>query len=134
MKLLTKKEKLEIHKLLLELYPHRRCALEYSTPFELLVASRLSAQCTDVRVNIVTEDLFKKYRTPQDFASLTVEELEPMIRSCGLGNTKARDIIAASKKVIELGGIPNTMDGMLSIPGIGRKIFFSARYSNSPAL
>ncbi|MBO5299868.1 MAG: endonuclease III [Clostridia bacterium] len=122
MKLLTKKEKLEIHKLLLELYPHRRCALEYSTPFELLVASRLSAQCTDVRVNIVTEELFKKYRTPQDFASLTVEELEPMIRSCGLGNTKARDIIAASKKVIELGGIPNTMDGMLSIPGIGRKI------------
>ena len=122
MKLLTKKEKLEIHKLLLELYPHRRCALEYSTPFELLVASRLSAQCTDVRVNIVTEDLFKKYRTPQDFASLTVEELEPMIRSCGLGNTKARDIIAASKKVIELGGIPDTMDGMLSIPGIGRKI------------
>ena len=122
MKLLTKKEKLEIHKLLLELYPHRRCALEYSTPFELLVASRLSAQCTDVRVNIVTEDLFKKYRTPQDFASLTVEELEPMIRSCGLGNTKARDIIAASKKVLELGGIPNTMDGMLSIPGIGRKI------------
>ena len=122
MKLLTKKEKLEIHKLLLELYPHRRCALEYSTPFELLVASRLSAQCTDVRVNIVTEELFKKYRTPQDFASLTVEELEPMIRSCGLGNTKARDIIAASKKVLELGGIPNTMDGMLSIPGIGRKI------------
>ena len=122
MKLLTKKEKLEIHKLLLELYPHRRCALEYSTPFELLVASRLSAQCTDVRVNIVTEDLFKKYRTPQDFASLTVEELEPMIRSCGLGNTKARDIIAASKKVLELGGIPDTMDGMLSIPGIGRKI------------
>lgn len=122
MKLLTKKEKLEIHKLLLELYPHRRCALEYSTPFELLVASRLSAQCTDVRVNIVTEELFKKYRTPQDFASLTVEELEPMIRSCGLGNTKARDIIAASKKVLELGGIPDTMDGMLSIPGIGRKI------------
>lgn len=122
MKLLTKKEKLEIHKLLLELYPHRRCALEYSTPFELLVASRLSAQCTDVRVNIVTEELFKKYSTPQDFASLTVEELEPMIRSCGLGNTKARDIIAASKKVIELGGIPDTMDGMLSIPGIGRKI------------
>ena len=97
-------------------------ALKFSTPFELLIAVILSAQCTDVRVNIVTEDLFKKYRTPQDFASLTVEELEPMIRSCGLGNTKARDIIAASKKVLELGGIPNTMDGMLSIPGIGRKI------------
>ncbi|MBE6896893.1 MAG: endonuclease III [Ruminococcaceae bacterium] len=122
MKLLTKKEKLEIHKLLLELYPHRRCALEYSTPFELLVASRLSAQCTDVRVNIVTEELFKKYSKPEDFAELSVKQLEPMIRSCGLGNTKARDIIAASKKVIELGGIPDTMDGMLSIPGIGRKI------------
>lgn len=122
MKLLTKKEKLEIHRLLLELYPHRRCALEYSTPFELLVASRLSAQCTDIRVNLVTEELFKKYSTPEDFADLTVEQLEPMIRSCGLGNTKARDIIAASKKIIELGGIPETMDGMLSVPGIGRKI------------
>jgi len=73
MKLLTKKEKLEIHKLLLELYPHRRCALEYSTPFELLVASRLSAQCTDVRVNIVTEELFKKYSKPEDFAELSVK-------------------------------------------------------------
>lgn len=122
MKLLTKKEKLEIHKLLLELYPNRRCALEYSTPFELLVASRLSAQCTDVRVNIVTAELFKKYSKPEDFAYLTVEQLEPMIRSCGLGNTKAKDIIGAAKRVIELGGIPETMDGMLSIPGIGRKI------------
>jgi len=121
-KLLTKKEALSIHDLLLEHYPNRRCALEYNSPFELLVASRLSAQCTDVRVNIVTAELFKKYSTPEDFANLTVEELEPLIRSCGLGNTKAKDIIGAAKKVIELGSIPDTMDGMLSIPGIGRKI------------
>jgi len=121
-KLLTKKEKLEICGLLLEMYPQRRCALDYSTPFELFVSSRLSAQCTDVRVNIVTEELFRKYSTPEDFAALSPEELEPMIRSCGLGNTKARDIIAASKKIIELGGIPDTMEGMLSLPGVGRKI------------
>ncbi len=122
MKLLSKKEKLEIHKILLDLYPESRCALEYSSPFELLVASRLSAQCTDERVNKVTKELFKKHKTPEDFALLTAEELEPEIRSCGLGNTKARDIIAASRKIIELGKIPETMAGMLELPGVGRKI------------
>ena len=122
MKLLSKQEKLEIHRLLLEPYPRRRCALEYSTPFELFVASRLSAQCTDIRVNIVTEELFKQYSSPEQFASLSVETLEPLIRSCGLGNTKARDIIAASKKIVELGKIPDDMEGMLSLPGVGRKI------------
>lgn len=121
-RLLSRKDGLEICRLLLEMYPKKRCALDYSSPFELLVASRLSAQCTDVRVNLVTDVLFRKYRTPEDFAALSNEELEPMIRSCGLGNTKAKDIIAASKKVIELGEIPDTMEGMLSIPGVGRKI------------
>lgn len=122
MKLLSKKEKLEIHGILLDLYPHRRCALDYSSPFELFVASRLSAQCTDVRVNIVTDELFKKYKTPEEFAALSVDELEPIIRSCGLGKTKARDIIAASKIISETGRIPDTMDGMLALPGVGRKI------------
>ena len=122
MKLLSKKEKLEIHKILLDLYPESRCALEYSSPFELFVASRLSAQCTDERVNKVTKELFKKHKTPEDFALLTAEELEPEIRSCGLRNTKARDIIAASRKIIELGKIPETMAGMLELPGVGRKI------------
>ncbi len=122
MKLLSKKEKLEIHRILLDLYPESRCALEFSSPFELFVASRLSAQCTDERVNKVTEELFKKYKTPNDFASLTVEELEPEIRSCGLGNTKARDIIASSKIIAETGKIPETMDEMLKLPGVGRKI------------
>ena len=70
MKLLSKKEKLEIHKILLDLYPESRCALEYSSPFELFVASRLSAQCTDERVNKVTKELFKKHKTPEDFLSL----------------------------------------------------------------
>lgn len=120
--LLTPDRILEVHRSLLEMYPQRRCALEYSSPFELLIASRLSAQCTDIRVNIVTKKLFGLYKTPEDFALLSVEELEPLIRSCGLGRTKARDIIAASKKIIELGGIPDTMDGLLSLPGIGRKI------------
>ncbi len=122
MKLLSKKEKLEIHAILLDIYPHRRCALDYSSPFELFVASRLSAQCTDVRVNIVTRELFEKYNTPEQFAALSQDELEPLIRSCGLGKTKARDIIAASEIIAKLGTIPDTMEGMLALPGVGRKI------------
>ena len=122
MKILSKKEKLEIHKILLDLYPESRCALEYSSPFELFVASRLSAQCTDERVNKVTEELFKKYKTPEQFSNLTIELLEPEIRSCGLGNTKARDIIAASKQIAALGKIPDTMEELLKLPGVGRKI------------
>ena len=120
--LLSRDECLEIHKRLLELYPHRRCALDYSSPFELFVASRLSAQCTDIRVNLVTTELFKEYKTPEDFAALTVEELEPKIRSCGLGKSKAKDIIEASKQLCELGKIPDTMEGMLALRGVGRKI------------
>lgn len=123
MMLISKETALEIHKRLLNLYPERKCALNFKSPYELLVASRLSAQCTDIRVNIVTEELFKKYPTEKDLAEAEFEDVASIIKSCGLGNTKARDIIAASKQLCELNGVlPDTMDGLLQIKGVGRKI------------
>lgn len=122
-KLLSKKNALEIHKRLLELYPERKCALNFKSPYELLVASRLSAQCTDIRVNIVTEELFKKYPNEKALSEAEFEDVAKTIKSCGLGNTKARDIIEASKQLHELGGVlPDNMDGLLKIKGVGRKI------------
>lgn len=103
-------------------YPDVKCALDFSSPLELLVASRLSAQCTDVRVNIVCKELFKKYKTVSDFANADREELEKMIFSCGLYRTKARDIIAAAKKLEETGNFPETLEEFCSLPGVGRKI------------
>ena len=103
-------------------YPDVKCALDFSSPLELLVASRLSAQCTDVSVNIVCKELFKKYKTVSDFANADREELEKMIFSCGLYRTKARDIIAAAKKLEETGKFPETLEEFCSLPGVGRKI------------
>lgn len=110
-----------IEKLFAE-YPDVKCALEFSSPLELLVASRLSAQCTDVRVNIVCRELFKKYKTVSDFASANREELEKIIYSCGLYRSKARDIIAAAKMLEETGHFPETIDEFCKVPGVGRKI------------
>ncbi len=121
--LISKKKALEIHKRLLDAYPERKCALNFKNQYELLVASRLSAQCTDIRVNIVTEELFRKYPTEKDLAEAEFEDVAATIKSCGLGNTKARDIIEASKQLCELNGIlPDTMDELLKIKGVGRKI------------
>ena len=107
--------------LLLAEYPHKRCALDYNSPFELLVASRLSAQCTDARVNIVSAILFKRYKTIEDYATADIIEMEKLVYSCGFYHIKARDIIEAAQMVKEK-GFPKTMDEMLLIPGIGRKI------------
>ena len=109
---------------ILELYPSGECALEFSDAFELLVASRLSAQCTDVRVNIVTSEMFKKLKTPEDYAEADITEIENYIRSCGLYHTKARDIKAMSQMIIDDfgGNIPDNMDDLLRLPGVGRKI------------
>ncbi len=103
-------------------YPEVKCALNFSSPLELLVASRLSAQCTDVRVNIVCEELFKKYKTVSDFANADKEELEKMIFSCGLYRSKARDIIAAAKQLEETGSFPETIEEFCGLAGVGRKI------------
>ncbi|RMD58173.1 MAG: endonuclease III, partial [Nitrospirae bacterium] len=113
----------EIIRRLREEYPNSRTALRYETPFQLLIATMLSAQCTDERVNQVTEKLFKKYKTPHDFARLKQEELEGEIRSTGFFRNKAKNIIAASKKILEeFGGeVPDTMDSLIKLPGVARK-------------
>lgn len=106
-----------------QIYPEVYCALEYSAPHELMIATRLSAQCTDKRVNLVTKELFRKYKSVGDFADADISEVTELIRACGLGNTKARDIVSACEKLRrEFGGtIPDSMDGLLSLPGVGRK-------------
>jgi endonuclease-3 len=106
-----------------EMYPNATCALHHKNPWELLVATILSAQCTDKRVNEVTPGLFAKYPTPLDFAAVRPEVLAQDIRSTGFFNNKAKSIVGAAQKVIrDFGGVvPKTMDEMLSIPGAARK-------------
>ncbi len=105
------------------MYPKATCALHHRNPFELLIATILSAQCTDKRVNEVTPGLFEKYPTPLDFASVRQEVLANDIRSTGFFNNKAKSIIGAAKKVVnDFGGeVPRTMEEMLTIPGAARK-------------
>lgn len=113
----------EAIKVLDRLYPEALCSLDYDTPFQLLVAARLSAMCTDARVNIVTRELFSKYPTPEAFLTASEDEVEAIIHPCGLGHTKAKSILGMAKGVAELGGnIPDTMEGLLLLPGVGRKI------------
>ncbi|MBI5323942.1 MAG: endonuclease III [Ignavibacteriae bacterium] len=104
-------------------YPFAQIQLEYENPFELMVSTILSAQCTDARVNIVTEKLFKKYRKPKDYLKVPIEELEKDIYSTGYYKAKARHIRAATKVILEnfKGEVPGTMDELLSLPGVGRK-------------
>ena len=105
------------------MYPNATCALHHSNPWELLVATILSAQCTDKRVNQVTPGLFAKYPTPADFAAVRPQVLAEDIRSTGFFNNKAKSIVGAAKKITsEFGGqVPRTMDEMLTIPGAARK-------------
>lgn len=104
-------------------YPNAKCSLSYSTPHELLVATILSAQCTDQRVNRVTRQLFEKYRSPEDYAYAAVEDLARDIHSCGYHNQKAKSIVGASLKIVEeFGGkVPGTMEALVGLPGVGRK-------------
>jgi len=113
----------EILKRLDQLYPDVTCALTHSNAWELLVATILSAQSTDVNVNRVTPVLFRKYPTVQDFAALTPEQLEPDIRSTGFFRNKSRSVVGAAKKVVsEFGGeVPDDMDQLLTLPGVARK-------------
>lgn len=106
-----------------ELYPVVGTELDYQTPFELLVAAILSAQCTDKQVNRITERLFKKYNTPQDFAALTPEELAEDIKSCGLYRNKSKYIVEASRAILSRhnGIVPRVRSELEALPGIGRK-------------
>ena len=105
------------------LFPNPDCELNFNSPFELLVAVILSAQCTDKRVNMVTKELFKKYNSPQDFVSIPLEELEKLIHSCGFYHNKAVAIKKASKDIIERfnGEVPSDFDDLCSLSGVGRK-------------
>jgi endonuclease-3 len=115
-----------VHEILLRLdkmYPGATCALRHENPWQLLVATILSAQCTDKRVNEVTPALFAKYPTPEDFAAVRPEVLAEDIRSTGFFNNKAKSITGAARRVVsEFGGqVPRTMEEMLTIPGAARK-------------
>ena len=104
-------------------YPDPRCALEYEKDYELMIAVRLSAQCTDARVNLVTPALFAHFPTLDAFADADVSEVEEFVRTCGFFRQKAHDIVAACRILRdEYGGrVPNSMDALLRLPGVGRK-------------
>lgn len=105
------------------LYPDIKIQLDFTNPFELLIATILSAQCTDARVNIVTKKLFQKYLTPVDYLKVPVEELESEIFSTGFYKAKAKNIRGACQKIINdyNGNVPSTMEELLTLPGVGRK-------------
>lgn len=105
------------------MHPNARCELDFSTPFELLVAVILSAQCTDKRVNMITKDLFRSLNTPKQFAEVPQEKLEKMIHSCGFYHNKAKNIIGCSKAILERfgGQVPQTVDELVTLDGVGRK-------------
>ena len=105
------------------LYPDAKTSLNFSNPLELLVATQLSAQSTDERVNMVTAELFKKYRRVEDYATVSREELEKDIKSTGFYHTKAKNIRAAAQRILtNYGGeVPHTMEDLLTLPGVGRK-------------
>lgn len=121
---MTKKERVS---LLLELmdkeYPEVKCSLNYSNPLEMLIATQLSAQCTDARVNIVTEKLFERYKTARDYADADILELQEYIRSAGFYKNKSKNIISCCKRIEEVygGEVPDTMEDLLTLAGTGRK-------------
>ena len=121
---MTDKEKAEEAVRLLEKeYPDAVCSLVYTDPLQLLIATRLAAQCTDKRVNMVTPALFERFPTAKDFAEAKVEEIEELIKSCGLYKTKAKDISAMTKILCKDydSVVPDTVEELVKLPGIGRK-------------
>ncbi|HCD81004.1 MAG TPA: endonuclease III [Ruminococcaceae bacterium] len=110
-------------KLLSELYPNAVCSLEYRDAFQLLIATRLSAQCTDKRVNMVTPALFKEFPTAQSMANADIARVEELIKTCGLYKTKAKDLVGIAKQITERfgGRVPDTIEELTTLPGVGRK-------------
>lgn len=119
----TKMMKAEMLAILRERYQHMTTALTYTTTFEFLIAVVLSAQCTDVRVNIITARIFPQYNTPEKLGALELEQLEALIRDCGLYHSKAKNILATCEILCrEYGGqVPNTFEQLVQLPGVGRK-------------
>ena len=121
---MTKKERaVKAVEILKELYPDAICSLTASNPFELLVAVRLSAQCTDARVNIVTPALFERYKTIEEYANAEVKEIEKYIHSCGFYKSKAESIVGMAQKILSdfNGKVPDTIEDLITLPGVGRK-------------
>ena len=113
----------QISETLIGYYPDAKCSLDFTKPYELLIAGRLSAQCTDKRVNIVTKDLFQKYPTLEAFANANVDDVAEIIKPCGLFKTKAKSIVEMSIQLVgNFGGeLPQTIDELTTLSGIGRK-------------
>jgi len=113
----------KINRTLAKTYPDARCLLDFSNPFELLIATILAAQCTDKKVNEVTPGLFKRYRTPEDFAKAKQETLEKEIRPTGFYRQKAKSVIAVCRALVERHGgrVPETIEELTALPGVGRK-------------
>ena len=121
---MTKKQKaLAAVEALEKKYPEAICSLEYSDPLQLLIATRLSAQCTDARVNLVTPALFEKYKSVEDFAAADIADVEKLVHSCGFFRAKARDIVNMCREIIERfdSKVPDNLDDLVSLPGVGRK-------------
>lgn len=121
--ILTHEEADKCLDILEETYPDAHCELDHKNPFELLVATILSAQCTDIRINKVTSEMFKKYNKPEDFANMDINKLEGLIKECGLFRNKAKNIKASSSVILENynGEVPNTISELLKLPGVGKK-------------
>lgn len=121
--MMNERDAQRVYEKLATMHPNAGCELSFRTPFELLVAVILSAQCTDARVNKVTEKLFAVYNTPQQFASLTLDELTPYIFSCGFYNNKGKNIIAMSRELCDKydGKVPEDFEQLNSLAGVGRK-------------
>ncbi|WP_130807541.1 endonuclease III [Senegalia massiliensis] len=122
-KKLNKLERKQVLEILRDLYPDAKSELNFNNPFELLIATILSAQSTDKRVNSITKDLFKEYETPKDFLSLTTEELGEKIRSIGFFRNKSKNILNTCKILLEdyEGEVPQTREELIKLPGVGRK-------------
>ncbi len=124
----------EIYTLLNEMHGGAQCELNFSTPFELLVAVVLSAQCTDKRVNQVTKVLFEVANTPEDFVAMDIDTLERYIFSCGFYHNKAKAIKSLSQSVIDMGAMPTTRDDLMKLQGVGRKtanVVYSVAYGGN---
>lgn len=120
---MNKKNAKELIECLKKAYPDATCSLDFTTPFEIVVAVMLSAQCTDERVNKTTPALFKECKTIEDFANIDIKKLEKIIHPCGFYKNKAKNIKLCAKQVLELhnGQVPNTMEELTSLAGVGRK-------------
>ena len=118
-----KKLALEVIRRLKTEYPDTVCTLDYDEAWKLLVSVRLAAQCTDARVNVVVQDLYREYPTMQDLAKASPDKIERIVHPCGLGRSKARDIHVCMNELLERfdGRVPDTMEELLSLPGVGRK-------------